>query len=178
MLRSFVAWLDDYLADEGPSAVMRAVIGLLSFAALLGALLGSVAVKAGVIVTVLLTLLGAALLLLADRRAMRSQLQLHRRLVLRYGKYVDEPQSAYQVLSWKQTAHVTNTRGDTKEHVTVRVKVLRPEMRLIRLVFGCGWSQPARHRRHIKVNVRNLLAGNVLGTKPEVTYFWVSDGTI
>ncbi|MBP2323191.1 hypothetical protein JOF56_003576 [Kibdelosporangium banguiense] len=178
MLRSFVVWLDDHLAGEGSTAIVRGIVGLLSFAALLGALLGSVAVKAGVVVAVLLTLLSLALLLLADRRSLHGQLNLHKRLVSRYSKQVDELSPRYQVLSWEQVAHVANSSGDTKEVVTIRARVLRPDMWVVRLVFSCGWSQPARYRRGVTVNVRNLLVTDVLGTSPDVTFSWVADGKI
>jgi hypothetical protein len=51
-------------------------------------------------------------------------------------------------------------------------------MLLIRLVFGCGWDQPAQCRRNVKVSVRNLLVGDAPGTSPEVTFSWVVDGKI
>ncbi|GAB3908416.1 hypothetical protein ACFQ1S_04570 [Kibdelosporangium lantanae] len=176
MLRSFVVWFDDFLAGEGPSAVVRGILGLLSFAGLLGALLGSAAVKAGVIVAVLLILLGVTQLLLRDRRGMARQLARHRRLVSRYGKVVDEMNPTYEVLSWDQAAHILNSRGDTQESVAISVKVLRGDMRLIRLIFGCGWEQPAKYRRGVRISVRNLLVGDSPGTSREVTHSWVADG--
>jgi hypothetical protein len=178
MLRSFVGWLDDYLAGEGPHAIVRGVIGLLFFAALLSALLGNVAVKAGAIVIELLAMLAVVLILMADRRSMRAELQLHKRLVSRYGKFVDRLNPTYEVLSWEQVAYIANSRGDTKEYVTIRAKVLSDEMLLIRLLFGCGWEQPAKHRRNVSVSVRNLLVDEAPGTSPDVTFSWVSDGKI
>ncbi|MEV4315824.1 hypothetical protein [Actinocrispum sp. NPDC049592] len=82
------------------------------------------------------------------------------------------------LLSWEQAAFIANSKGDTIERTTIRAKVLRDDMFLIRLVFGCGWSQPARYRRHVKVNVRNLLVGDALGTSPDVTFSWIADGKI
>lgn len=178
MLRSFVGWLDDYLAGEGPHAIVRGVIGLLSFAALLSALLGSVAVKAGAIAVELVVMLAVVLLLVADRRSMRDKLQLHKKLVSRYGSFVDRLNPTYEVLSWEQAAYITNDRGDTKEYITIRAKVLRDDMLLIRLLFGCGWEQSAKYRRNVTVSVRNLLIGDAPGTSPDVTFSWVSDGKI
>jgi hypothetical protein len=176
MLRSFVGWFDGFLAGEGPSAVVRGILGLLSLGGLLGALLGSSAVKAGVVVAVLLVLLGMTQLLLADRLGMLRQLAKHEKLVSRYGKVVDEMNPTYEVLSWDQTAHILNSRGDTHEYVTIGVKVLRSDMRLIRLVFGCGWAQPVKYRRGVRIMVRNLLVGDSPGTSREVTHSWVADG--
>jgi hypothetical protein len=70
MLRSFVTWPE----GGGPSGVIRALVGQLSITLLLGALLGGVAVTVGVLVAALLGLLGAVLLLMADRRTMRREL--------------------------------------------------------------------------------------------------------
>jgi hypothetical protein len=176
MLRSFVAWFDDFLAGEGPSAVVRGILGLLSFGGLLGALLGSSAVKAGVIVAVLLVLLGMTQLLLADRRNMTRQLAMHKRLVSHYGKVVDQLNPTYQVVSWDQTAHILNSRGDTHEYVTIGLRALRSDMRLSRLVFGCGWAQPTKYRRGVRIRVRNLHVGDSPGTSRDVTHSWVADG--
>jgi hypothetical protein len=176
MLRSFVAWFDEFLTGQGPFAVVRGLLGLLSFGGLLGALLGSTAVKAGVIVAVLLVLLAMTQLLLADRLGMARQLAKHKRLVSRYGKVVDELNPTYEVLSWDQTAYILNSRGDTEEYVTVRVKALRGDMRLIRLFFGCGWEQAAKYRRGVRIRVRSLHVGDSPGTSRDVTHSWVADG--
>ncbi len=72
MLRSFAVWLDVHLV--GPSGVIRALVDLLAFAVLLGALLGTVAIQVGVLVAALFGLVGAVLLLIADRRSMRREL--------------------------------------------------------------------------------------------------------
>ncbi len=176
MLRSFVAWLDQYLTGEGPSAVLRAVLGLLSFAALLGALLGSSAVKAGVIVAVLLAMLSAALLLVADRRSIRSELGVYRTLLSHYGRVIDQMHPAYQVISWDQTAYVVNDRGDTNEFATLRLRILSPGMYFVRLIFGCGWPQPPRCRRRVNLSVRNLLDDGIPGTTPKYTRSWLTDG--
>jgi hypothetical protein len=176
MLRSFVAWLDKYLAGEGPSAVLRAVLGLLSFAALLGTLLGSVAVKTGATVAVLLALLSAALLLIADRRSTRGRLKAYQVLLSHYGRIFDEMHPTYDIVSWEQTAYVVSDRGDTKEYAILRVRVLRPDMHYVRLIFGCGWPQPKRYRQRVDVSVRNLLEGGVPGTTPRHTVSWLADG--
>lgn len=111
-----------------------------------------------------------------SHRSLRGEVSLYRRLVSRYCKFIDELHPMYQVLSWEQVAHIDNAQGDTREVVAVRARVLRSDLQLIRLVFGCGWHQPARHRRRVKFAVRNLQVGNTLGTRMEVTHSWVDDG--
>ena len=36
MFKSFIAWLDTYLSREEPSTVLKAMVGLMAFAGLLG----------------------------------------------------------------------------------------------------------------------------------------------
>jgi hypothetical protein len=109
-------------------------------------------------------------------RSLQDELAVHRHLLSRYSKFIDELHPMYQVLSWEQVAHVRNAQGDTREIVTVRARVLRPDLQLIRLVFGCGWHQPAKFRRGVRLSVRNLQVGNVLGTSLTVTHSWLCDG--
>jgi hypothetical protein len=46
MFRSFIAWLDSYLSREEPSSVLKAIVGLMAFAGLLGTIFGNQAVRA------------------------------------------------------------------------------------------------------------------------------------
>lgn len=173
MLRSLVAWLND---RAGLPTITRAIVGLLSLTAMFCVLLGDLAVRVGGLAALFLVLLGGALPLCADRQTLRSELELHKRLVSRYCKFIDELHPMYQVLAWEQVAYVLNAQGDTREYVTVRARVLRPDLQLIRLVFGCGWEQPAKYRSKVKFTVRNILVGNVLGTSMRTTHEWVSNG--
>ncbi|ALG08067.1 hypothetical protein [Kibdelosporangium phytohabitans] len=109
-------------------------------------------------------------------RSLRSELSLHKSLVSRYAKFIDELHPMYQVLSWEQIAYIENAQGDTREVVTFRARVLRSDLQLIRLVFGCGWDQPHRFRRRVRIAVRNLHVGNMLGTSMQVTHSYLCDG--
>ncbi len=177
MLRSFVAWLAGDLAGEGTPVVVRTVLGLLGFAALLGVAVDGVAVRAGVIGVVLLLLLGLVLLLLADRRSLHSQLDTHKRLVSRYSTIIDKLKPTYQVIAWNQQALI-GPGGDTAEVITVRARVLTCDLQVIRLGFGCGWDQPAQFRRKVRLSVRNTLVGGVPGTSLDRTCTWVRDGVL
>jgi hypothetical protein len=128
MLRSFLGWLDDYLAGETPPAILRAVVGLLSFAVLLGALLGSVAVKAGVLVAALLALAGLALLALTDRRSLHHKYEAHRRLV---SHYCDLIHQAPQITNWRQVT-VIDEHGNAKETVVVHAKTVHDDIHFFR----------------------------------------------
>ena len=109
-------------------------------------------------------------------RSLRGELSLHKRLVSRYCKFIDELHPMYQVLTWEQVANIGNAQGDTREVLAFRARVLRSDLQLVRLVFGCGWHQPARYRRKVTIAVHNLQVGNTLGTSMEVTHSWLRDG--
>jgi hypothetical protein len=173
MLRSLAAWLNNH---PGLPTITRVIVGLLSLTALLCVLLGDLAARMGGLAALFLVLLGGALPLCADREMLRTELEMHKRLVSRYCKFIDELHPMYQVLAWEQVAYVLNTRGDTREYVTVRARVLRADLQLIRMVFGCGWEQPAKYRSKVKFAVRNILVGNVFGTSLKTTHEWVCNG--
>nr|CEL14598.1 hypothetical protein [Kibdelosporangium sp. MJ126-NF4]CTQ96774.1 hypothetical protein [Kibdelosporangium sp. MJ126-NF4] len=112
----------------------------------------------------------------ASRQSLNNDLEKHKRLVSRYSKFLDELHPMYQIIQWEQVAHIVNGRGDTKEFVALRARVLRSDLQLIRLVFGCGWPQPAKYRRKVTFTVRNLFPGDTLGTSPPITHSWLCEG--
>jgi hypothetical protein len=175
MLRSFIAWLDDYLAGEGPPAVARAVVGILSFAALLGAPLGNVAVKAGILLAILMALVGMALLLLADRRSLHSKYEAHRSLVSRYCAFISkEMKTAPQIIDRDQSATI-DSRGDVKESIGIWGKTLCGNIRFLRLISDARWDTPQRLRRKVQINVRSISVTGIPGTRLTVSSTWVSN---
>lgn len=73
MLDGFITWLDSYISRERPSAVMRAMIGLMAFAGLLGTISGEQAIRAGAFVVVIVIAVSTMLALLADRRRLTRE---------------------------------------------------------------------------------------------------------
>ncbi|MEU4742265.1 hypothetical protein AB0G02_17620 [Actinosynnema sp. NPDC023658] len=176
MLTRFIAWLDDLLADEGSPAIVKAVLGILSFAVLLGALLGNTAVKAGALVAALLVLLSAGLVLLSDRRATLHRLEVHQQLVSRYTKLASDGEPLeYRVFDWDESLTVA-PNGDTRRRLTIRAQVVTDDLWAVRLVHGCGWPQPAKYRRRVAVVARRLLAEGVPGPKMSTTSAWTTEG--
>lgn len=177
MLKRFVQWLDDLLLDEGASAVVKAVVGLMSFAVLLGAVLGNAAVKAGALVAAVLVVLSLGLLLLADRRAMVRDVEKHKDLVSKYSKIVaDDRHPSYGIITWEAQVTV-EANGDARRQTTIRAKVL-DDLRVLRLIEGCGWPQPAKYRRKVRVEVRKLLIGDLPGASLSTTVAWLGDGRL
>jgi hypothetical protein len=177
VLRSFIAWLDDYLAGEGPTGLARAIVGLLSFAALCGAIVGDMAIRAGAIVVVMLAVLGGGLLLLADRRSLQRRIQADQRLIFNYAYALHGQTPGYRITSWDKTI-VVSPNGDAVDTMKVRAKVETDDVRTFVLWFGCKWPQPARYQRKVNVQVRNLLVGDTLGTSLDRTVAWFSNDKI
>jgi hypothetical protein len=177
MLRSFIAWLDDYLAGEGPSALVKAVVGLLSFAGLLGAVLGDVAIKAGALVVVILSVVSLGLMIVADRKRLRRRIELAERVIVRCADFTHALEPGYRMTAWDKTV-VVSPNGDAAETLKVRAAVERPDVQFFWLRTGCGWPQPAKYRRRVDVRVRNLLTSDVPGTSLDRTLSWRADGRL
>lgn len=177
MLDAFVRWLDGVLADEGAPAVVKAVLGLMSFAVLLGAVFGNAAVKAGALAAAVFSVFSLALLLLVRQRALKRQVEEGIALVSKYSKIVaDDRHPSYQVIRWEEHL-VVEANGDARKLLTIRAKVIN-DLQVLRLVEGCRWPQPARRRQDVRVRVRNLLIGDLPGASLSTTVAWVSDGKL
>ncbi|MFC0548469.1 hypothetical protein [Kutzneria chonburiensis] len=175
MLRSFIDWLDDYLAGEGPSGLARAVVGLLSFAALCGAILGDIAIRAGAIVAIMLLVLGGGLVLLADRRSLQRRIRADQRLIFDYAHALHGRTPGYHITSWDKTI-VVAANGDAVDTMKVRARAERTGVQAFYLWFGCGWPQPAKYQRKVHVEVRTLLVDDVPGTRLDRTVVWFPNG--
>jgi hypothetical protein len=176
MFKSFIAWLDSYLSREEPSSVLKAIIGLMAFAGLLGTVFGNQAVRAGAFVVAFLFVASAILVLLTDRRRLRHELEAcetDRTLLARYCDFLIE-QSAEPALSiehWRQVLFIEPS-GDVKEVLTLRAVALRENLPFIRLTAGSRWNQPTRQRNNVKVTARGLATNGAPGPRWRVTSFW------
>ncbi|SDO84477.1 hypothetical protein [Lentzea jiangxiensis] len=177
MLRELILFLEEFLRGHGSTAVAKAAVGLMSFAVLIGAVLGSTAVKAGGLVTAFLVITVAGIALLTRRRSERRELEVHKDLVSQYCALLDKMRPSYQVVDWDKTA-VIGERGDTHVKLNVKLKATHEDFRFVRLRFGCGWPQPRRYRNRIQVTVRNVLVDGSSGTTLRTTVSWPRDGSM
>lgn len=176
MLRELTSWLDDYLQTEGPPAVVKAVLGILSVTALPGAVFGGLLVKAAALVVAVCAVTGLGIVLLADRSSLRRELEEHQQLVRRYCSHIRrEEEPFYQVTSWHEVCAVTNDRGNTESVVRMKIRVLRPDMLFFRFRFSCNWAQPTRHRRRVQTQVRSIKVDGAPGIRLRTTRSWVAD---
>ncbi|HEX3592454.1 MAG TPA: hypothetical protein VHV74_22770 [Pseudonocardiaceae bacterium] len=172
MLRSFIDWLDGYLAGEQPATVVKAAIGIMSFAVLLGAFLGSSAVRLGALVVVLFILLSIALILLSDRRRLSHEIDEYSRIVTRYGDEILDNRKPAMRLKRLEHLAIIDRNGDAKEYIRMRVVALKKELHFIPHRAGPAWPQPASQLRKVKVEVRGLSVDGEPGTKWFVTKVW------
>lgn len=149
----------------------------MSFAVLLGAVLGSTAIKSGSLVAAVLALTAGGIALLNHRKAERRELEQQKRLVSLYCKLLYRQAPTYELSDWDET-FVIDERGDSHERVRVRARALCSDLRFIRLRFGCGWDQPTRFRKRARMSVRNILVDDSPGTALQQTTSWNVDGTL
>lgn len=175
MLDSFIAWLDAYISREGPSSIVRAIVGLLAFAGLLGTLFHNQAVRTAAFVVVILCTLSSLLLLLTDRQRLLATNDTSRNLLSRYCDFITDnsPEPLVAVERWRQRVEL-QPNGDALETLTLEAVALREKVYFIRLTAGCRWDQPDKYRRGVKVIARSLAINNVPGPRWNVTASWRS----
>lgn len=175
MFRNFIAWLDSYIAREEPSTVLKALVGLMAFAGLLGTIFGNQAIRAGAFATVIVFVVSTILLLLADRRRLQREHDVHRELLTRYCDLIidDDVEPLISVTNWVQRLHVW-PNGDVREVLTLDAVALREEVYFMRMPSGSEWDQPERYRRNVRIRARSIGENGASGPHWHVTTFWMS----
>jgi hypothetical protein len=175
MFKGFILWLDSHIAREEPSSIVKSMIGLLTFAGLLGTVFGNHAIRAGAFVIAVLFILSITLALLGDRRRLRKAYNAQRAQLVRYCTHLVESNSAPQLSidCWRQWVFV-QPNGDVREVLKLNAVVLGESMHFLRLTSGCRWDQPERFRRDVKVTANRLAANGTRGTHWDVTTAWQS----
>lgn len=175
MFKGFIAWLDSYISSEEPSSVVKAVVGLMTFAGLLGTIFGNQAVRAGAFVVVILLVVSVVLLLLSDRKRLNRAYDIHRYLLSRYCDFVTEnsAEPLVAIEKWQQHVYVQRN-GDVREILVLKAVALREKVYFIRLKAGSRWDQPDKYRRGVKVIARSVTINGAPGPRWHVTTSWDS----
>jgi hypothetical protein len=175
LLDSFIIWLDSYISRERPAAVVRAMVGLMAFAGVLGTISGKESIRAGAFVVVIVIAVSTVLALLADRRRLTRESDTNRALLSRYCDSIadNNPDPLVRIEHWRQRVEVL-PNGDVTETLTLKAVALRQQVEFIRLTAGSRWDQPDRYRRRVKVIARSLTINGVPGTRWNVTSTWRS----
>jgi hypothetical protein len=175
MFKGFIAWFDTYVSREEPSSILRALVGLMAFAGLLGTIFGNHAIRAGAFVAVIVLAISVVLLLLVDRKHLRQSYDSHRELLARYCDFVIDHSSEPLVAidAWRQHVYIL-PNGDVREVLNLKATALREKVYFIRLTAGSGWEQPERYRRDVEIVARSLTVNGVSGPRWNVTTSWRS----
>jgi hypothetical protein len=176
VFRSFIAWLDSYISREDASSVLKALVGLMAFAGLLGTVFGNQAIRAGAFVVVLVFVASTTLLLLADRRHLRRESAMHLDLLTRYCDFIVDHHTKplVRVDDWKEVVYI-QPNGDVRETLTIRAIALRKEIYFIKLKAGSGWNQPEKYLRKVRVVARSMAVNGIVGPKWNVSRAWLSN---
>lgn len=180
MFKGFLEWLDEYLQREDSTAVVRAVVGLMGFAGLLGTVLGSSVVRGGGFVAIALFVISVILILLADRRKLKRKYYAHRKFLGRYCDFIVEHHNRplINITLWKQTAFI-QPNGDVREVLRINAVAERREVYFLRFRAGGGEAESTRRQqRRVKVNARAITVNGQRGPRWEVTRSWLPDGRL
>lgn len=176
MLEAFTKWLDGYLDDHEPSVVLRAAVGLLAFASLLGVLFNSQAIRAGAIVAVIFSMMSCMLLLLADRRRIRRVRDTYLRRLNWYYEVLGglSPEPLIAVNRWEQRVDI-GLNGDVHEVLTIEAVAPREHVFFARLTARSLWPQPDSQLRRIRMTARSLKADGSHGPNWQIVSTWEGD---
>lgn len=176
MLRGFTAWLDDYLRDHEPSAVLKAAVVLVTFASLLGTFFGNQTIRSAAFVAIIFCLASGVLLLLGDRRGIRQERDTY---LQRLNWYYDvlsklSPEPLIAVDNWEQTVEIM-PNGDTHEVQILDAVAPREVIFFARLTAASRWKQPKRELSKITMTARRVNADDTLGPLWNVMSSWEGD---
>jgi hypothetical protein len=175
MFQGFIEWLDAHLTREEPSAIVKSVIGLLTFAGLLGTIFGNQAIRVGAFVVVIMFVLSVMLLLMADRRRLKRDYEVQRAQLARYCDDVidNTADPEISIEHWRQSVYV-RPNGDVREVLNLKAVALMEKVHFVRLSAGSRWDQPEKYRRDVKVVARSITANGTPGPHWNVTTSWQS----
>lgn len=174
MIDSFAAWLRGYLIESGLPGLVRGMLGILTFGALISVLFGVLAIKVVAVVAALLGVMGAFTILLikVDGSVQRTSPPDPRR-----GRDFDKRESdasqRWSCKSWCQRFEVY-PNGDVAETIVVKVVSECDSLDFFSLVSGPGWDWPTKYRRRVRFEVRTATLGFEGGTRADVFHSWLS----
>lgn len=176
MFDDFTKWLDGHLSDREPSVVLKAGVGMMAFASLLGTFFGSQTLRLGAFVVAIFFVLSGVLLLLADRRRVTHTRDGILRRLNSYYKVLSElsPEPLISVDFWEQRVEI-KVNGDVHEVLTLEAVTPREHVLFARLTARSLWDQPKRHLRRIRMTARGLKSDGSPGPSWHIISSWDGD---
>jgi hypothetical protein len=176
MFEAFIKWLDEYLSTHEQSSVLKAAVGLVAFASLLGAFFGSQTVRAGALVVVMFCLMSGVLLLLADRHTLKKERDGYLRRLNAFHSELTEltlgPLIAVE--RWEQRVEISSN-GDVREVLLIEAVAPRDHAYFVRLTARSRWAQPRWQLRKLRQTVSTVKPDGSLGPNWSIHSWWEGD---
>jgi hypothetical protein len=169
MLGSFMAGLQDYVIHTGPFSLVEAVLGVMAVGGLLSALLGSAAVRAAAIVSVIAGVLGLYFLLAANKIEWRRRNDGQRAVLRRQCDNLESRGQKWRVRRWAQEI-IVQANGDVRETIEISAVVECDVLDFVSVVTGPHWDWPDRLRPRVRLNVRSVQGR----TRYDYTSDWIA----
>lgn len=177
MLRRFLAWFEEYIADVGAMTLIGAVTGILAFGGTLSTIFGDTGLRAAAFVAVIVSALGVLTALATSRRQWKHRAEQDQRLLAHYCDILQSRFNYWRIRDWDETVVVDN-HGNAHQYIVVRVVVESEDLDFFRARLGCRWKQPVKYRKRVKVKVRSLKVDGLGGTRLNTTTSWLYDGRL
>jgi hypothetical protein len=155
---------------------VKAVVGLVAFASLLGAFFGNQAIRAGAFVVVMFCLMSSVLLLLADRHAIKQERDVYLQRLNWYYEVLSELSSEplIAVERWEQRVEI-KPDGDVREVLTIEAVAPREFVYFARFTARSLWNQPKRQLRKLTQTVCTVKPDGSLGPTWRIHSSWKGD---
>lgn len=178
MLKGFISFLDDYLADVGLIGLAKATLGILAFGGVLSVLFGSSAFKAATLLITVLCTLGLLTVLITRCVRLRHLLDRYKVLLTYYCNMLyDQTEHLWRIDRWDESIKI-DTNGDVVGSILVHALVESDQLPFFRLRIGANWSQPEKVRRLVRVTASSIEVDGAGGTRWDRTLNWLPDGRL
>jgi hypothetical protein len=176
MLRSFLAWLDEFVAEKGVFGLASSALGILAFGGAISVVFGGTITKVAAVVVVMLLILGVFSALIAEQVKAKNRYRRAERLLARYCEKLEQ---SWRVLSWDQYTEIS-ANGDTVEGITVKIVVEGDRLDFFRIQNGATHPETERQRRRVKAEAStvNIVDGTSSGTSGDMTSSWLANGRL
>lgn len=178
MLKGFISFLDDYLAEAGLIGLAKASLGILAFGSVLSAAFGSGAFKAAALLITVLCALGLLAVLIRRCTGLKRRVDRSHELLTHYCDLIyGRSDHLWRVDRWQESIKVAKN-GDVTGSIIVHAMTESDELHFYRLRIGANWPQPEDQRRRVRVTASTVEVDGSGGTRWDRTLNWLPDGRL
>lgn len=171
--------LQDYISNASVVATTEAVLVIIGFAGLLGAILAESEVRAGAIIATTVCSLGLFTLVTASRLQLLSRVTTAERLIRDYCFALEERyHHSCQPRTWDHVIQI-DARGNTVEEIECTIVAESDFVEFFSLWAGAGHAWPERYQGKVRFSVTTSENGHKGGVRPRaVTHTWYQSAKI